>query len=123
VVLLGGEHSVVPNLPEAVDLGEAGGSKRLYVVVEGGLAVTSGVLGAAAFPLGGGFGQSGLLVRLDPAKSDALVETTKARFMEMRGAPMRGWLRVGPEDVRTNDQLAEWVRLGTGYARSLPSKG
>ena len=41
----------------------------------------------------------------------------------MQGRPMQGWLRVADEDLRTERQLAKWVRLGTAYARSLPSKG
>ncbi len=67
-------------------------------------------------------GQGGLLVRIDPEEGARLVETTGARPMEMRGRPMRGWLRVASEDVRTQRQLAKWVRLGTSYARSLPPK-
>jgi TfoX/Sxy family transcriptional regulator of competence genes len=67
-------------------------------------------------------GQGGLLVRVDPAQSDALVATTKARPMKMRGRSMKGWLRVEPHDVRTKRQLAKWVELGTTYARSLPGK-
>jgi len=35
---------------------------------------------------------------------------------------MPGWLRVASADVRTKPQLAKWVTLGTGYARSLPVK-
>jgi TfoX/Sxy family transcriptional regulator of competence genes len=67
-------------------------------------------------------GQGGVLVRVDPAQSDALVATTGARPMEMRGRPMQGWLRVAPEDLRSRRQLARWVELGTSYARSLPAK-
>jgi len=67
-------------------------------------------------------GQGGVLVRVDPARSDMLVTTTNARLMEMRGRQMRGWLRVDPADVRTKRQLAKWVDLGTAYARSLPPK-
>jgi len=66
--------------------------------------------------------QGGLLVRVDPAESDALVATTNARLMEMRGRQMQGWLRVDAEDVRGKAQLARWVELGTTYARSLPAK-
>jgi hypothetical protein len=62
------------------------------------------------------------LVRVDPAQSDTLVARTNASVMEMRGRQMRGWLRVGREDVRTKRQLANWVELGTTYARSLPAK-
>ena len=67
-------------------------------------------------------GQGGMLVRVDPARSERLVATTRARPMEMRGRSMQGWLRVDPVDVRTKRQLATWVRLGATYARSLPAK-
>ena len=85
------------------------------------------MFGGLAFLVGGNMavaasGQGGILVRVDPAESDALVATTNARLMEMGGRRMRGWLRVDPEDVRTKGQLAKWVELGTTYARSLPAK-
>jgi TfoX/Sxy family transcriptional regulator of competence genes len=67
-------------------------------------------------------GQGGILVRVDPAESERLTETTNARFMEMRGRTMDGWLRVESSDVRTKRQLAKWVTLGTKFARSLPPK-
>jgi TfoX/Sxy family transcriptional regulator of competence genes len=67
-------------------------------------------------------GEGGILVRVDPAQSDALVASTDAHPMVMRGRPMAGWLRVATEHVRTKRQLAKWVTLGVGYARSLPAK-
>ena len=85
------------------------------------------MFGGLAFLIGGNMavaasGQGGALVRVDPAQSDTLVATTNARLMEMRGRRMQGWLRVDPEDLRTKRELARWVELGTGYARSLPAK-
>ncbi|HZA81771.1 MAG TPA: TfoX/Sxy family protein [Actinomycetes bacterium] len=85
------------------------------------------MFGGLAFLIGGNMavaasGQGGVLVRVDPAESDALVATTSAHLMEMRGRQMRGWLRVDPEHLRTKRQLAKWVELGTTYARSLPAK-
>jgi hypothetical protein len=62
------------------------------------------------------------VVRVDPDQSDALVASTNARLMEMRGRSMQGWLRVGSEDLRSQRQLASWVELGASYARSLPAK-
>jgi TfoX/Sxy family transcriptional regulator of competence genes len=67
-------------------------------------------------------GRGGVMVRVDPETSDALVAKTNASMMEMRGRSMPGWLRVDPEDVRTKRQLSRWVGLGTTYARSLPHK-
>jgi TfoX/Sxy family transcriptional regulator of competence genes len=67
-------------------------------------------------------GQGGIMVRVDPAESDALVAATDAYPAVMRGRPMQGWLRVATEHVRTQRQLAKWVKLGVRYARSLPAK-
>ena len=85
------------------------------------------MFGGLSFLIGGNMavaasGQGGILVRVDPAESDALVEKTNAELMEMGGRRMRGWLRVDSQDVRTKRELAKWVELGTQYARSLPAK-
>ena len=70
----------------------------------------------------GASGQGGLLVRVDPAESDALVGSTAAYPMEMRGRTMAGWLRVDSADVAADEELARWVERGVAYARSLPPK-
>jgi TfoX/Sxy family transcriptional regulator of competence genes len=85
------------------------------------------MFGGLAFLVGGNMavaasGQGGVLVRVDPDESDALVASTSARPMEMRGREMHGWLRVEDADLRTDEQLAAWVDRGTAYARSLPAK-
>jgi TfoX/Sxy family transcriptional regulator of competence genes len=85
------------------------------------------MFGGLAFLIGGHMAvaasrDGGILVRADPARSDDLVATTDAEPMVMRGRPMQGWLRVGADAVRTEDQLARWVDTGAGYARSLPAK-
>ncbi len=70
----------------------------------------------------GASGQGGLMVRIHPDDTDALLAKPHARPFEMRGREMRGWLRVDPEGLRTKRQLAPWVTRGVAYARSLPSK-
>ena len=67
-------------------------------------------------------GQGGLLVRVDPNESDALVSSSNAYPMEMRGREMTGWLRVDTEDVQSPDELRGWVERGVAFARSLPAK-
>jgi hypothetical protein len=42
--------------------------------------------------------------------------------MVMRGRPMRGWVHVEADAVRSQDDLARWVAVGVTYARSLPAK-
>jgi TfoX/Sxy family transcriptional regulator of competence genes len=85
------------------------------------------MFGGLAFLVGGNMaiaasGQGGILVRVDPEKSDELVATTPAKPMEMRGREMAGWLRVGGPDVAEDSALKEWVERGTAYAASLPQK-
>ena len=67
-------------------------------------------------------GQGGLLVRVDPDDTDALLEKPHTRPMEMRGREMTGWLRVDAEGAKTKRQLEPWVKRGVAYARSLPAK-
>ena len=85
------------------------------------------MFGGLAFLVGGNMavaasGQGGLMVRVDPADTDALLTKPHAQPFEMRGRPMRGWVRVDAEGVRTKRQLEPWVKRGVAYARSLPSK-
>jgi TfoX/Sxy family transcriptional regulator of competence genes len=101
---------------------------RIRELVEDEPALTEKkMFGGLAFLVGGNMavgasGQGGVLVRVDPAESDALVEATPARPMEMRGRTMRGWLRVDSADVQSDEALADWVRRGVAYARLLPPK-
>jgi TfoX/Sxy family transcriptional regulator of competence genes len=67
-------------------------------------------------------GQGGLMLRVDPAETDALLRKPHARPFQMRGRAMAGWIRVDAEGVRTKRQLERWVSRGVAYARSLPSK-
>ena len=85
------------------------------------------MFGGLAFLIGGNMavaasGQGGLMVRVDPDDTDALVAKAHAQPFEMRGRAMQGWLRVDAEGLRTKRQLEPWVGRGVAYARSLPRK-
>jgi hypothetical protein len=86
------------------------------------------MFGGLAFMLGGHMavgvsGQGGLMVRVAPEETEALVVKPHARPFEMRGRELRGWVRVDPEGLRTKRELEPWVRRGVDYARTLPPKG
>ena len=101
---------------------------RLRELLESELLLTERrMFGGLAFLIGGNMaiaasGQGGVLVRVDPAQSDKLVDTSNAEIAVMRGRPMAGWLRIASEHLRTKRQLAKWAGLGAAYARSLPLK-
>ena len=103
-------------------------AERIRRLVQGEPEVTEQkMFGGLAFLIAGNMavaasGQGGILVRVDPDQSEALVASTSARLMEMRGRSMLGWLRVDSGELGNEGELARWVRLGTKYARSLPRK-
>jgi hypothetical protein len=85
------------------------------------------MFGGLAFLINGNMsvaasGQGGLLVRVKPEATDALVDDEHVRPMVMRGREMRGWLWVDTEAVGSSSQLEQWVARGVSYARSLPAK-
>lgn len=85
------------------------------------------MFGGLAFLINGNMsvsasGQGGLLLRVDPDETDALLSEPHAHPFEMRGRVLPGWLRVAPDGVRTKRDLERWVKHGVAYARSLPSK-
>ena len=85
------------------------------------------MFGGLAFLVGGNMSvaairQGGLMVRVDPQDTDALVAKPHAQPFEMRRRELQGWLRVDAEGLRTKRQLDPWVRRGVAYARALPPK-
>ncbi|HYF26326.1 MAG TPA: TfoX/Sxy family protein [Baekduia sp.] len=85
------------------------------------------MFGGVAFLAGGNLavaasGQGGLMVRVDPGQTDALLGEPGAGPFEMRGRPVDGWVRVAADAVAGDRELRTWVDRGLGYARSLPAK-
>jgi TfoX/Sxy family transcriptional regulator of competence genes len=103
-------------------------ANRIRELIAGGPDVTEQrMFGGLAFLVAGNMsvaasGQGGLMVRVDPGETDALLARRHVQPFEMRGRAMQGWLRVEPEGVRTKRQLEPWVKRGVAYARSLPPK-
>jgi hypothetical protein len=85
------------------------------------------MFGGLAFLINGNMavavsGQGGLLLRVDPTDTAALLRDPAASPFEMRGRPMAGWLRIDPAGVTTDRTLRSWVARGVAYARALPPK-
>ncbi|MGH3815218.1 MAG: TfoX/Sxy family protein [Pseudonocardiaceae bacterium] len=87
----------------------------------------SRMFGGLAFLINGNMAVSassrgGLLLRVDPAQTESLVEHEHVRRFEMRGRAMSGWLHVDVEVLETDDELRHWVNHGLIYTRSLEPK-
>lgn len=101
---------------------------RIREVVGGEAGLTEkAMFGGLAFMIGGNMavaasGQGGLLLRVDPERTESLVDPPSVDRFEMRGRQMDGWLRVDADVVGSDADLRRWVAHGVGYARSLPPK-
>ncbi len=102
-------------------------ANRVREQLSGETVVEKKMFGGLAFLIGGNMSvavshQGGLLVRIDPEQTEALLTEPGAEEFEMARGPMKGWLRVSPDVVADDPALAAWVRRGVGYARTLPAK-
>ena len=66
--------------------------------------------------------EGGIMVRVDPAQTEALLAKPFCRPFQMRGKPIEGWLRVDADGVKTKRQLERWVARGVDYARAQPPR-
>jgi hypothetical protein len=85
------------------------------------------MFGGLAFLIGGHLAvavssKGGLMVRVPPEYTAALVKRAHVSPMVMAGRETRGWLRVDAEGVKTTRQLTSWIDGGVGYVRTLPPK-
>ncbi|MDQ6873788.1 MAG: TfoX/Sxy family protein, partial [Actinomycetota bacterium] len=80
-------------------------ANRIREVVQGEPGLTEkAMFGGLGFLIGGNMAVSasskgGLLLRIDPAQTEALAAEPHARRFEMRGREMDGWLRVDAEAI------------------------
>jgi TfoX/Sxy family transcriptional regulator of competence genes len=87
--------------------------KRMF----GGLAfLVSGNMSVSASRTGG------LLVRIDPEKTDEALARPHVTRMEMGGRTMDGWILVAPQGIATKRDVAAWVKRSLRYVKTLPAK-
>ena len=99
---------------------------RELVATEAGV-TEQRMFGGLAFLINGNMsvsasGQGGLLLRIDPEQTEALLDEPHAQPFVMRGRAMDGWLRVDPAGLGSDGDLRRWVTEGVAYARTLPPK-
>ncbi len=84
------------------------------------------MFGGVGFLLNGnlacGVNKNDLIVRVDPEKHIAHLKKPHVRPFDMTGRPMKGWLVVEAEGVKTDKQLSRWLKEGVEFASTLPEK-
>jgi TfoX/Sxy family transcriptional regulator of competence genes len=69
-----------------------------------------------------GVNKDDLIVRVDPDKHNTLLKKPHVRPFDITGRPMKGWLVVEADGVKTAKQLSTWIKEGVVFASSLPPK-
>ncbi len=96
-------------LDDQADLTEKAMFGGLGFMVDGKMGIAAG-------------GDGGLMVRVDPGESDALIADGTAARMVMQGRELAGWLLVPAASLRDDADLERWVRVGIDFALTLPPK-
>src|SRR5262249_24925875 len=65
-----------------------------------------------------GVHKNDFVARVGSDRHDEALAQGHDRLMDITGRPMRGFLFVGPEGVRTDAQLRKWINWCTSYAAS-----
>ena len=63
---------------------------------------------------------SDLVVRVGPGANDNALKEPHTRPMDFTGRPMKGYIYVSPDGVKTPTQLRKWLIRGLTFVASLP---
>jgi len=84
------------------------------------------MFGGIGFLLNGnmacGVNKDNLIVRVNPEKQDTLLKKSHTKPFDLTGKPMKGWMLVEADGVKTEKQLSVWVKEGVQFASTLPPK-
>jgi hypothetical protein len=101
---------------------------RELIAAEDGVTFTEQkMFGGLAFLINGNLaasasGRGGLLLRVPPNSTEALLREPHTQRVVMAGRETNGWIRVDTDSLESEIEVASWIGLGVTYARSLPPK-
>ena len=101
-------------------------AERIRAELSGIPVVEKKMFGGVGFLLHGnmacGVHKQNMIVRVDPEKHNALLKKPHARPFDITGKPMKGWLVVHADGLKTAKQLSTWAKEGVTFALTLPAK-
>ncbi len=63
-----------------------------------------------------------LMVGVGPDRYEEALDKANATLMDFTGRPLKGFVYVSAQGVKTEAALREWVQMGADFAGGLPSK-
>ena len=101
-------------------------AERIRSELKGIPVVEKKMFGGVGFLLNGnmacGVNKDDFIVHVDPEKHTSLLKKPHVRPFDMSGRPMKGWLVVDADGLKTDKQLSTWIKEGVEFALTLPPK-
>jgi TfoX/Sxy family transcriptional regulator of competence genes len=69
-----------------------------------------------------GIHKQSLLIRISPEAAEEMLKKDNISVFAMTGRPMKGWLLVSPEGLKSDKQLSDYLKLAVECAQNLPVK-
>ncbi len=63
-----------------------------------------------------------LIVRIGPKGYQSALKLPHTRKLDITGRDMKGWVMVSRQGHDSNQNLAQWVKKGMEFSRTLPPK-
>ena len=63
-----------------------------------------------------------LMLRVGPEKYEVLLTNKYAKVMDFTGRPLKGFLYIVPEGIKTKPTLTKWIHEALDFVQTLPRK-
>lgn len=84
------------------------------------------MFGGVAFLLDGkmfcGIATADLMVRIGPERYEAALAEAHVRPMDFTGRPLKGYVYVAPEGVRTVKAIKKWIDRSLTFVATVPAR-
>ena len=64
-----------------------------------------------------------LILRLNPEQAQKELKRKNVKPFDITGRPMKGWILVEPQGMKTEQALKDWVEKAMEFVSTLPRKG
>lgn len=69
-----------------------------------------------------GIDKNRLMVRVGPEQYESVLKMKYAKVMDITGKPMKGFIFVSEDGLKSDSNLKKWIQLGLNFTGHLPPK-
>jgi len=69
-----------------------------------------------------GIHKQSLIIRTSAERAEEMIKTGRAAVFDITGRPMKGWLMISSDSLKSEKQLADLLDISVEFVKTLPSK-